>query len=208
MNNRTLTSLFLTVALVAAFPAFAGGDANLLIGSKTIDDNTLDFARVDGQSQFGLALTLDFDWPVDLALDLFSSSDSASTTVMAGAPINYATSVNTKELGVGVRKLWGDRAKPYLGAGLAWLHLEASQSMSGTLSGGGTFNTLLLDDGGSAFGVWLNAGFLYRVTDSFNLGFDLRNSNAEVDLTAASGPTQAEVEAGGTQYAVVVGYHW
>ncbi len=208
MKNRTLTSLFLTVALVAALPAVAGGDANLLIGAKTVDDDTLDFAGVDAQAQFGVALTLDFDWPVDLAFDLFSSSDSASTTVMAGTPINYATSVNTKELGVGVRKLWGDRAKPYLGAGLAWLHLEASQSMSGTLSGGGTFNTLLINDGGSAVGIWLNAGLLYRVTDSFNLGFDLRNSNADVDLTTASGPVQSEIGAGGTQYAVVVGYHW
>lgn len=209
MKTVYSTSLFLLVALGGAQPALAaGGDANLLIGSKTVDDSTLDFAGVDGQSQFGVAVTLDFDWPVDLAFDLFSSSDSAARTVMAGMPITYATSVDTKELDVGVRKLWGDRAKPYVGGGLAWLQLDATQSMSGTLVGGGTFNTLLINDSGSAVGIWLNAGFLYRVTDSINLGFDLRNSNADVDVTPATAGVRTELGAGGTQYAVVVGYHW
>ncbi len=207
-QTRILKSLIVLAAMVAV-PAFGGGgDANILFGQKVIDDNVLDFAGVDGQSQFGVAVTLDFDWPVDLAFDLLSSSDSAARTVMAGTPINYNTSVDTMEFDVGVRKLWGDRLQPYAGAGLAWLTLDATQRMSGTLVGGGTFDTLVIDDSDSAIGIWLNAGLLCRVTDRFNIGFDVRNSSADAKLNPVSDPNKVKLEAGGTQYGIALGFHW
>lgn len=206
-QTRILIRLFV-VAAVVALPASAGGDANVLIGQKSISDSTLDAAGVDGQSQFGVAVTLDFDWPVSLAFDLLNSSDSANTVVMAGLPISYATSVDTMEFDVGVRKLWGERLQPYAGAGLAWLQLDARQRMSGTLLGGGSFDTLVIDDSDSAVGIWINGGLLYRVTDRFNLGLDLRNSNADVKLVPVSDPGKAKLSAGGTQYSLSLGYHW
>ena len=202
-----LKGLLVVVALIA-LPASAGGDAALLFGAKTIDDSTLDFAGVDGQSQFGVAVTLDFEWPVMLAIDLLNSSDSANTVVMAGLPINYTTSVDSMEFDVGVRKLWGERFQPYAGAGLAWVQLDATQRMSGSLLGGGTFGTLVINDSGSAVGLWLNAGFLYRLTDRFHLGLDIRNSNADVKLNAVADPIKVELGGGGTQYAAAVGFHW
>jgi len=209
MTRQTgiLKGFFVVIAL-AALPAVAGGDANVLFGQKAINDSTLDAARVDGQSEFGVAVTLDFDWPVALAFDLLSSSDSAVTTVMAGLPVDYATSVDTTEFDVGVRKLWGDKLQPYAGAGLAWLQLDATQRMSGTLLGGGTFDTLVIDDSDSAVGIWINAGLLYRVTGRFNVGLDVRSSNADVKLNPVSDPGQAKLEAGGTQYALALGFHW
>lgn len=206
-QNGFVWSILAVVALVA-LPTSAGGDANVLLGQKAIDDNTLDAARVDGQSQFGVAVTLDFEWPVALAFDLLTSSDNAMTTVTAGTPINFATDVETMEFDVGVRKFWGNRLQPYAGAGLAWLQLDATQYMSGSLGGGSTYTTLVVDDSDSAFGIWLNVGLLYRVADHFNVGVDVRNSNADASLRPAADPNLAKLEAGGTYYAAVFGYHW
>ena len=195
------------VALVA-LPASAGGDANVLFGQKTLNGSTLDAARVDGQSQFGVAVTLDFEWPVALAFDLMTSSDRATTTVTAGTPIDYTTDVETMEFDVGVRKLWGDRLQPYAGAGLAWLQLDTTQHMSGSLGGGSTFDTLVIDDSNSTIGYWVNGGLLYRIGARFNVGIDVRYSNADVSLTPAADPEPVDLGAGGTQYAVALGFHW
>jgi hypothetical protein len=80
--------------------------------------------------------------------------------------------------------------------------------MTGALVGGGTFDTLVIDDSGTGFGYWLNGGLLYQVAERFNLGLDVRYSNADVKLSPAADPVKAELEAGGTQYAVVLGFHW
>lgn len=199
---------FLAVFLLGTFPISAGGDVNILFGQKILDDNTLEAAGVDGQSQFGVAVTLDFDWPVALAFDLIVSSDDATMTVLAGTPIDFATDAETIEFDVGVRKLWGERLQPYAGAGLALIQLDAKQRMSGSLGGGSSFDTLVIDDSGSEVGFWVNAGLLYRVTDRFNLGIDARHSDAEVSLRLEADPDPAQLEAGGTHYSIALGFHW
>lgn len=193
---------------VSALPAVAGGDVNFLFGQKAFDDDTLDAAHVDGGTQFGLALTLDFDWPVDLAFDLLAFSDDATTTVFAGMPIDFATYVETLEFDVGIRKLWGDRLQPYVGGGIAFVKLDATQWTRGSLGSGSSFVTLVVDDSDSALGFWANAGLLYRLTAQFNLGIDLRYSDADVKLIPEADPEPAELAAGGTHFGLSLGFHW
>ena len=80
--------------------------------------------------------------------------------------------------------------------------------MSGTLGDGSPFNTLVIDDSDSSVGFWANAGLLFRATDHFNLGVDVRYSDADVSLAPVGDPDLADLEAGGTHYGVTLGYHW
>ena len=202
--------LILVLALgVAVGPALAGGgDANLLFGQKSLSDDAFDDAGVDSQSQFGVSLTLDFQWPVNLAIDYLSSSDDATVTVPAAFPLQLHTDVETTELELGVRKYWGDKLRPYVGGGLTLVRLDARQTESGTLGVGVPFSTLLVDDSDNGVGLWINGGLLYRVGNHFNVGLDLRYSDADVDLSPVQAGPALGLDAGGVHYGVALGYHW
>ena len=203
--------LILVLALGAGTgPALArGGDVNVLFGQKSLSDSTLDAAGVDGQFQFGVSLTLDFEWPVTLAIDLLSSSDSTTQALPAALPLQLDTDVSTRELDLGLRKFWGqNKIRPFVGGGLALVQLDAKQIESGMLGPGAPFSTLLVDDDDSGVGLWINAGLLYRIGDRFNVGLDVRYSNADVDLSAPTAGPALGLDSGGTHYGVVLGYHW
>lgn len=191
-------------------PALAGGgDVNFLFGQKSLSEDRLDSAGVDGQSQFGVSVTLDFQWPVMLAFDFLASSDDAIETVAAAFPLQLDTEVDTTEVAVGVRKFW-DRNKfqPFVGGGLAFIQLDARQTESGTLGPGIAFSTLIVDDDDSGVGLWLNGGVLYRLGDQINVGLDVRYSDASADLTPAQAGPDLGLDAGGVHYGLVVGFHW
>jgi len=210
MKRIEQLTLILVLALgVWGGPARAGGgDANLLFGQKLLSDDVFDDAGVDSQSQFGVSVTLDFQWPVQLAIDYLSSSDSATTNVPAAFPLQLHTDVDTTELDVGVRKLWGDKLRPFVGGGVTFAQLDAQQTESGTLGPGVPFSTLIVDDSDRGVGLWINGGVLYLVGNHFNVGLDLRYSDADVDLLPAQGGAALGLDAGGMHYGVVLGYHW
>lgn len=203
--------LILLLALGAANgPALAGGgDVSVLFGQKSLSDNMLDTAGVDRQFQFGVCLTLDFEGPVMLAIDLLSSSDSTTLAIPAAFPLQLDTDVDTTELDLGVRKFWGqNKIRPFVGGGLAIVRLDARQTESGTLGTGAPFSTLLVDDHDTGIGLWINAGFLYRATDRFNVGLDVRYSDANADLSPPTAGPVLGLDSGGSHYGVVLGYHW
>jgi len=204
-DRRGFPALLLLLVF-AAIPARAGGDANLLLGQKWLTDDKLEAANVDTQFEYGVAVTLDFDWPVDLAFDLTRSS--ADDTLDLGAGYALDTDVDTLEFDAGVRKLWRERLQPFVGGGLSWIRLAAEQVEQVPAGAGGTTPVSVVDDSGSSIGFWLNAGLLYRVGTHFNVGLDLRYSDASVDLQPVGADDSVNLDTGGTQVGLLLGYHW
>jgi len=204
-DRRGFPALLLLLVF-AVLPAWAGGSANLLLGQKWLADDRLDAAGVDTQFVYGVAVTLDFDWPVDLAFDLTQSS--ADDTLDLGSGFALDTDVDTLEFDAGVRKLWGDRLQPFVGGGVSWIRLSAEQVEQVPAGAGGTTSVPVVDDSGSGVGFWLNAGLLYRVGSHFNVGLDLRYSDADADLQPVGSDDSVNLDSGGTQVGLLLGYHW
>ncbi len=211
-SKRWVLMLVLGPFLFAAPVLAGGGDVNVLFGQKSLSEDTLDDAGVEGQSQFGVSVTLDFQWPVMLAVDLLSSSEEnvqTSNLGVPGASLRLETDVDTTELAVGVRKFWGrNNFQPFVGGGLAYVQLDARQMESGTLGPGIPFSTLVVDDDDSGIGLWLNGGVLYRLGGQINVGLDVRYSDASADLTPAQAGPDLGLDSGGIHYSLAVGFHW
>jgi hypothetical protein len=187
--------------------AAGSGDVNLILGERVADEELFEENDVDRQPQLGVAVTLDLG-PVALAIDLLSSSEDATQSLPSELPRTVETEVGTLELDVGVRKHWGTKNRVYVGGGFAYLRLDAKQTDSGTLVPDIDYTYTVLDDSGDGFGLWLNAGYLYRFGEHFNVGVDVRFSDAEVDLAPPGGGESITLGAGGLQYGLQVGYHW
>jgi len=204
--------LVATTALVgvwiAATPALAGGDANLFLGGRSTSDDVVDAAGLDTQPQYGVWVTLDFEWPVSLALDLMVSSDDNRETLSGTFPTTFDTDVDTLEFDFGVRKVWGEKLRPYAGGGLAWVDFAAKQTETGSLGPGMEFTDLIIDDSGSSVGFWVDAGFVYVLGTSLNIGVDVRYTDSDVDLTPEGNVGKINLDSGGTQYGFMIGCHW
>ena len=162
------------------------GNLNFVLGQKTLEEE--DWAPLDKQTEFGVLI--DFkqtSWPVSIAVDILASVD---TTTDLGIEVEG----NTSEFDIGVRKIWdmpGSQIKPYIGGGLAFINAEIKATDVVTVS---------IDDSGT--GYWLNGGIYWALTENFNLGIDLRYSQADVTFFGIEG------DAGGTHVGVLAGYHW
>ncbi len=198
------------VVCFGVMSAQAAGDINLLFGTRVSSEAMLEEAAVDDLSQFGAAFSWDYGGPLMVAVDLLVASTDASRSVAAVYPTVYWTDIKSTELDVGVRKLFGEdrKLKPYLGGGLAWMRLDVLQVLNGSLGEGSEFTDIIMDDAENAFGFWANAGLLYTLGESFNVGLDIRYSDAQVDVTPVDGGLGLEFDTGGAQYNVLVGYHW
>lgn len=206
---RWILILALAVCLPLA-PATLADDVNIFFGQKSLGEDEFDVAGVDGQSQFGVVMNFEFDWPVVLAVDILSSSDDNTRNIVTGIEdydLAFTTKVDTMELDVGVRKFWDWKIEPYIGGGIAYIQLDAKQTEFGSFLGN-PFSDVLLDDNDSTLGFWVDAGFIYRLGGKFNLGLDLRYSDSSADLTPAGFDESVKLDSGGTHYGITLGYHW
>mgnify|MGYP001821644057 CR=1 FL=1 len=203
----------LIAALAAGLPlgqAALANDVNLLYGQKSLGEDEFDVAGVDGQTQWGLMVNLEFDWPVALAVDILSSSDENTESIVTGIQgydLAFTTEVETMELDVGVRKFWDWKVEPYIGGGIAYIQLDAKQTEFGSFLGN-PFSDVLLDDDDSALGFWIDAGLIYRLGRKFNVGLDIRYSDSSADLTPVGFAESIKLDSGGTHYGIMLGYHW
>jgi opacity protein-like surface antigen len=162
------------------------GNVNFFLGGKTLEEN--EWAPVDEQGEFGVLV--DFkqsQWPVSIAIDILGSADEATVSGFNFEGI-------TSEFNVGVRKIWqvaGSSIRPYIGGGLAFVYAEFKET---------SFFTISNDD--NSTGIWLNGGVYWTLGQNFNLGLDLRYSQADVTLFGV------DVDAGGTHAGIILGYHW
>jgi opacity protein-like surface antigen len=163
------------------------GNVNFFLGQKSLDSD--DWSPLDEQGEFGVLV--DFrnkNWPVSIALDFLGSADDTS---VSGIKLDAMTS----EFNAGVRKIWevqGSSVKPYLGGGIAFIRAEAE---------GAAFPVVVTEDDNGT-GIWLNGGVYWTLGQHFNLGLDLRYSQADVTLFGV------DAKAGGSHVGLLLGYHW
>lgn len=208
MLTRRTGLLFVLAVFSLSGVAVADGDANAILGQRAVNDGPIDEAGVEGQLAIGVQVSLDLNGPVDLAVDLLTSSDNQTQEFQAADPLRFTTEIDTVELDLGVRKFWGERAQPYVGGGVAWIQMDVKQTLAGSVGPAEPFIDVIVDDSDSKIGYWLNAGFQYRVGEHFNVGADLRYSDAEATFTPRAGGAPIDLDAGGTQIGVLLGYHW
>ncbi|MCK5394391.1 MAG: porin family protein [Gammaproteobacteria bacterium] len=161
------------------------GNTNFFLGKKSLDEN--DWAPVDEHAEFGVLV--DFrqnHWPVSIAIDFLGSIDESSE-------FGFDIEGSTTELDIGVRKILevaDSPIRPYIGGGIALINAEFKAT-----------NFFVADDD-NGIGIWLNAGVYWTLNQHFNLGLDLRYSQADVTLFNVEG------DAGGTHVGIMLGYHW
>lgn len=185
---KRLNWIFAALFFSMAAPAFAGvtGNVNLFLGEKNLDS---DWGIYDDQGEFGILFDISGDyWPVSIAVDLLGSAHTEEYWW------GDATA-STGELDLGVRKVFdipGTSFHPYVGGGLAFVSARYEET--------DYYGTIYTEDDGT--GIWLNGGIYWTLGRSFNLGLDLRHSQADVTLDGV------EVDAGGTHGGILLGYHW
>ena len=192
MKNKTMFfAAILTILCGAGGARGEGwkGDANILIAGKHLDHD--DWGETDSQGEIGLATNWQGPrWPIALAADLLASSRDTSISRDGFTEQKGSTS----ELDLGARKIWrpDPSLRPYAGGGLDL----ASAEIERTGPGG------RISDRDSGVGIWLDGGFMWTLSEVFNLGFDVRLSGAQVRLFGR------DVAAGGLHLGLLAGYHW
>ncbi|MDH3403173.1 MAG: outer membrane beta-barrel protein [Acidobacteriota bacterium] len=190
-------ALGLLAALVVALPNAAlaqgwTGNVNALVGAKELDKN--DWEPLESQDEVGILV--DFKragWPVSIAVD-FLRSDAKETMIDPASGLAATIEGETQEFDVGIRKIWdrSAKARPYIGGGLALISAEISAEVLGV-------RVSAKDD---AQGAWIGGGVYWTLGKAFNLGFDVRYSQADVKFLGVDG------DAGGTHAGLLLGFHW
>ena len=185
MGRRFLPIAIAMVVLLLPTSALAGGEVNLFLGKRDIDDNFLEFLNVESPQEIGIELTFGHQWPVAIAIDYFQADDD-------GTYYSYRLDAEVQQLAVGVRYLFrkDKTVVPFIGGGLASIQGELSAQGQGSV-----------DD--STIGYWIQGGVNFRIGRFFNLGLDLRSTHAEIELDDV-----LDVEVGGLSYGVLVGFRW
>jgi hypothetical protein len=190
----TVTVAVLAVVLMAFTPARAdaAGNVNFFVGQKSLDDN--DWQPLEDQPAFGAIMSFGADdWPVQIAADVLVTVDQETVS-------GVDFTATTFEFDAGVRWLIYKKGKvfPYVGAGVGVI----GAALEGEFGLGST------DAADAGFGFWADAGVFFRLGKAFNIGVDLRYSDASVDLDFGSGFVAQDVNAGGFSYGLLIGFGW
>lgn len=198
-RRGTLKTALLGIAVILmAFPPTPSnaqewtGNVQVLAGTKALDKE--DWGPLEDQEEFGILVDFKKEgWPVSVAIDILRSEES-STVVEPLSGLAVDATGETTEVDLGVRKIWdrNGKARPYIGGGLALISADLSARAFG----------IEVSNSGDAEGLWLDAGVYWTLRESFNIGLDLRYSQADVTLMGTDG------NAGGTHAGLVFGYHW
>ena len=194
---RILAALVCAVALGLPSAASAvNGHVALAYAHKEADSD--DWKPADSQTGWGaLTATAWEGWPLHIAADVFETEDEGDFEVPFVGPAHREGS--SREIALGIRKFWGgNRAIGYAGTGLAMINVES----------------VYTDASGSrraeedAAGPWLGGGVLWRFGKRFEVGVDLRWSNASADLDYGNGVKDSAVEVGGFHAGLMFGLGW
>lgn len=196
-SSRLPGFVLLLAALVLGSPVVLGAPDTLLLFGGTKHLNTDDWRPWSQQEEFGALLTLGpDDGRIKLALDLLWSQDDRFVTFERPGftPVSMELKAQTTEVGLGLRKVWGERrAHPYFGAGISLIRAEREQFDE--------FGRAETDNGNST-GVWASLGCYWTIGAHFQLGFDARWSRADNELFGI------DRESGGEHLGLTLGYGW
>jgi outer membrane protein W len=86
--------------------------------------------------------------------------------------------------------------------------LEAEQVVLRDFGAGQEITDVIVNDSGNGFGYWLNAGFIYSMKNGFNVGVDLRYSDASATVQPTGTSESLDLDSGGIHYGILLGYRW
>jgi hypothetical protein len=173
---------------VAASPALAGGNANGILGIRTLDED--DWEPIETQGVFGVNVDIGGkSWPVHIEFGShFSGAEEDDGAVeLTGGMF---------ELHVGVMKDWAlsSGTHPFVGGGLALISAAAELEGPGNVS---------VDDDDQTGGVYVHGGVFWRLGGHFNLGIDGRiTAGGDADLFGG------EVSTNYWQLGLILGGGW
>jgi len=225
---------------LVASSAMAAGNANLLFGQKQVDMKLSVFAEeaddvviksledAETQTMWGVMTSWGgAEWPVWIAVDYINGSGDGTYRYEEDdfGVYEYKLTYDTMEFDIGARKFWGRDRKfaPYLGLGLAWAEGKAKLNESFTSSvspAKGTpedYDDQIFDVSKSKVGWFINGGIFWKLGKTFNLGIDLRYSDAKLKFTEEDFlevmPSKQEdlvwePNAGGFSYSILLGARW
>jgi hypothetical protein len=195
---RPLRGVLVASALALAFGATTAearynGNLNLFVGRKWMTNSQ--WHPVEEQPAIGLSLAFGEERiSVHFAVDAYFAKQEDGNPNPA---VDSRVRGQSSEFAVGVRKLWGQGAtRPFLGGGATIITI--SQDFDGP-SGPVSF-----DD--RAYGAWIEAGIFWRLAGHLNLGLQARYSKADAKLGPVFDPV--DVDAGGFQAGLLIGYGW
>jgi hypothetical protein len=187
--------LVIFVSLASAQDQWTG-NVNLFGGMKLLEKDS--WEPIERQPEFGVEIDFrEKHWPVNIAIDIMNarSEDTVSMYDPLTGPFDMKVSGYTTEFNVGIRKIWDEfpSFRPFIGGGLSYIQAEFKGSISGVGSA---------SDTDSGVGIWLGGGVYFTLGEHFNLGAEIKYSDADVTLFDVNG------NAGGTHYGLLTGYHW
>lgn len=196
MKRRAWVLVPALLLLCNATAPLAEGNANFVIGGRTLDDE--DFWR-PGEDQFVFGATVSFgerDWPISLAAGTHVGVSEEDTRFF-GFTETWRTVV--VDFSFGVRKVWkAGRTRPYVGGGLAAVFAAVELEAFGTT----------VDDDDHSGGGYLEGGVFWRLGSSFNIGFELRSLFGTDVSFDFGGPVSVNGDADYGQFTMVLGWGW
>jgi hypothetical protein len=181
------------LVFVAAPPAFAEGNANFVIGNRSLDHDFWD--PVDSQTVYGV--TVDFGqpkWPIHIAVGYYESSDHGNETFPGFGNVDFTGRV--REFSAGVLKTWKFRkvVHPFVGGGAAFV--EARGEVDSSIFGADS-------DHDSSGGFYGEGGVWWRLGRAFNIGVHARIVRlTNVTLFGSDGDADYQ------QIGVLLGWGW
>jgi len=188
------------------------GRLSITLGQKTLDD---DAKPAEVQNVFGARWTFGKkSWPIMFAVDLSTSTGDGSEASTYAYYVPYYgyyygtlnADVSTTTVSFGVRKEWGkSMTRPFVGGGVEWIRADAKVNVA--FSGIPFPPLVFVDDDDSSIGYWAEAGVLWQVGKHFDIGFNVRYSDAEASLEDTLG-FPVDINLSGFGYDVLLGTRW
>lgn len=204
--------LVFLMLFIWVFPQTAGAympfNINAFIGGKAMDDD--DWGRYDDQAEFGVMADFrENTWPISLVVQVFSSIDGDSETYDTDywdgndAYYYYGERAFTSELNIGVKKIFNlaNAWHLYIGGGAAMIN-GGMKVVEVEYIGDRYYRRDTDKEDDTDYGYWVSAGLYKSFWGHFNVGLEVRYSDAEIELF------DSDVEAGGVHGGLVLGYSW
>jgi hypothetical protein len=171
------------------------GNVNLFLGEKFLDKD--DWEPMDKQIEVGILADVKHrSVPFSIAFDFLYSKDREDIDSVDSGIGPFSTDVESciMEFDVGIRKIWEcpKNIRPFIGFGLANIVGEIkAESLGATVS-----------DEDIGYGLWADIGAYVTLAERFNIGFELRWSNVQINLYGS------EARVGGMHAGIIAGIHW
>jgi opacity protein-like surface antigen len=194
MGKGHLVALLVAAAAFPSFAQAAGGNLNGIIGFRQFDEG--DWSPTDTHGMLGAQVDFSYwDFPLHVELGLRGSRDDGDDDDDGfdfDEDAGFEHTVSDFTAGIMIIPDYGPM-RPYFDAGLAMVQVRAEVNEG----------NVRFEDDDSSPGVYIGGGILWRLTPTFNLGFDARYLGG-TDVRIFGN----EVDVDSYSLAMKIGYGW